>query len=87
MHVARPIPLPPFVVRELKAHRKRQLEQKLAFGAAWQDTGLVCTMPDGSPINPDTLNGRFSRRVKQVGFPRLIFHGLRHSRYRMLANC
>jgi len=76
---ARPIPLPPFVVRELKAHRKQQLEWKLKAGSAWHETDLVCTREDGSSINPDTLSGQFSKRLTRAGFPHVTFHGLRHS--------
>ncbi|MFL6296197.1 MAG: hypothetical protein ACJ75M_10325 [Actinomycetes bacterium] len=41
----------------LRQHRARQLEQKLAVGARYQDSGLVFTWLDGSPIHPL----RFSR--------------------------
>lgn len=37
----RSIPLPEWAVAALKAHRKRQLEEKLALGEAYEDNGLA----------------------------------------------
>lgn len=81
---ARLVPIPPFVVRELKAHKKRQLEWKLAAGSAWQETGLVNTWEDGSLINPDTVSTQFSKRMREAGFAGVTFHGLRHTHATLL---
>ncbi|MGQ9533526.1 MAG: tyrosine-type recombinase/integrase [Desulfotomaculales bacterium] len=68
---------PQVAVEALKAHRKRQLEWKLAAGRAWQDTGLVCTMQDGTPINPPTLASWFRAQAHRRGLE-ISFHDLRH---------
>lgn len=80
----RPIPIPPFVAEELKAHQLQQKKWRLAAGSAWQDTGLVCTSEDGSPINPDTLSPRFVKIMQRAGFPHITFHGLRHTHATLL---
>jgi integrase len=46
----RTIPLPAELVPVLRAHRKLQLQERLAAGAAWQDHGLVFCRLDGQPI-------------------------------------
>jgi len=61
----------------LKTHRKRQLEWKLAAGPAWEETGLVCTMQDGNPINPPTLASWFRAQAYRRGLE-ISFHDLRH---------
>ena len=38
----------------LKAHQARQAEEKAIVGPGYHDSGLVCTMPDGLPIHPQT---------------------------------
>ncbi|NPV54823.1 MAG: site-specific integrase [Firmicutes bacterium] len=80
----RPIPIPPFVVEELRAHKLQQKKWRLAAGSAWQDTGLVCTHEDGSLINPDSLSPYFIKVMKKAGFPHITFHGLRHTHATLL---
>jgi integrase len=79
----RTVDISPAVVRELKAHRKRQLEWKLKAGSAWRDTGLVCTWEDGSPINPPSLGSRFRVLARRAGFA-ISFHDLRHTHASLL---
>lgn len=79
----RPVPVPPFVVRELKAHRKQQLEWKLKAGSAWQDFDLICTMQDGTPIKPTTLSKYFGTVARSLGL-RMKFHDLRHAHATLL---
>jgi integrase len=75
----RRIPLDSVTIRALKAHRSRQGEERLRWGTLWQDTGLVFTREDGSPIDPNWLSRRFSRQVKSAGLPVIRFHALRHT--------
>ncbi|MGB9887805.1 MAG: tyrosine-type recombinase/integrase [Moorellales bacterium] len=81
---ARPVPLPSFVIQELKAHRLEQKKKRFASGAKWWETGLVCCHEDGSPLDPDVLSGQFARAVKRLGLPAITFHGLRHSHATLL---
>ena len=34
-------------------------------GPAWQDSGLVFTRPDGSPIHPDLISDWFERLARE----------------------
>lgn len=61
----------------LRAHRTRQLEERLVWGAAWQDTGLVFTQKNGALIGPNWLSKRFRRLIQ--GPPPIRFHALRHT--------
>ncbi|MGB9886774.1 MAG: tyrosine-type recombinase/integrase [Moorellales bacterium] len=75
----RSIPLPEWAVAALKAHRKRQLEEKLALGEAYQDHGLVFCTEKGTPIRPRNLNRTFTRLKKRAGVDGVTPHGLRHT--------
>ena len=48
-------------------------------GSAYEDHGLVFTHQDGSPLHPDTTSKNFTRRVEQLGQPRIRLHDLRHT--------
>lgn len=72
------IPLPKFLVKTLKAHRKLQSELRLVAGSAWQDLDLVSTRSDGSPMDPRRVSRLFTRLAKENGFD-FTFHGLRHA--------
>ncbi len=62
----------------LKAWRKQQREERLAWGPAWQDTGLVFTREDGTGYHPDFVTYRFEKLVAHHGLPRISLHKLRH---------
>jgi len=74
----RTISLDSHTVAVLRAHRRAQTEARLAWGAAWVDSGLVFTKEDGSPLNPDTVSQRFERLVARSGLPPIRLHDLRH---------
>jgi integrase len=76
---ARVIAFAPATLSALKAHRRRQLEERLAWGAAWQDTGYVFTQPSGAPIRPDAVTRQFDTLVRTAGLPRIRLHDLRHT--------
>jgi integrase len=71
--------LDPATVAALRAHRARQLQERLAWGQAWTDTGLVFTREDGTVLNPERLSDAFLKLVERAGLPRITLHGLRHS--------
>jgi integrase len=66
-------------VRVLRDLRKRQLEERMAWGPAWTDTGRVLTREDGTDLHPERVSELFDRLVKRSGLPRLTVHGLRHT--------
>ncbi|MGQ0743968.1 MAG: tyrosine-type recombinase/integrase [Acidimicrobiales bacterium] len=63
----------------LRAHRRAQLEERLSWGAAYQDSRLVFTREDGSPIRPDTITRRFRDLLKGAGLPVIRLHDVRHT--------
>jgi integrase len=71
--------LDPLPVAAVKAHRVRQLEERLAWGPAWVDTGLVFTCEDGQVLHPEHVAKRFARLVRDAGLPPITLHGVRYS--------
>ena len=72
--------LDPATVAALRAHRKRQLTERLAWGPAYQGSDdFVFCREDGSPLHPDDVSKRFSAAVAAIDMPRITLHGLRHT--------
>lgn len=64
----------------LRAHRKRQLAERIALGPAWQDNALVFTREDGAAMHPDRVSKLFETHIAAVdGLPRIRLHDLRHT--------
>ena len=61
----RAVPLPAVAVAALRAWRKRQAAERLAWGPDWTDTGLVFTREDGAAVPPQWL----SRAVRDARLP------------------
>ena len=74
----RSIDLDPRTVAELRRHRRRQLEERMATGKRGDD-GYVFAKPDGSPIHPDLISQTFERAVAKLDVPRIRLHDLRHT--------
>ena len=53
------LPIPAPLLNILRAHRKRQLEERFAAGSRWRDTGLVFTTSCGGFIEPRNANRMF----------------------------
>jgi integrase len=71
-------------VEAMRAHRKAQLEERLAFGPDYPVTletfgDLVFREADGQPVNPVAFGKRFERTVANLDVPRIPLHGLRHT--------
>jgi integrase len=64
----------------LRAHRKRQLEERMQKAGLWQDQGLVFASEGGTLINPTNLRKRsFASLLERAGLPKIRFHDLRHT--------
>jgi integrase len=74
----RSVALDPGTVRALRTWRKHQLEERLAWGAAWTDSGRVFTREDGTDLHPTRVSEQFDALVRQSGLPRIRLHDLRH---------
>ena len=74
----RPLALRPETTAARKAWRARQNAERLAWGTAWTDSGLVFTREDGTGWHPDRISKLFTRAVTQAKVPRIRLHDLRH---------
>lgn len=75
----RTVALPPIVVASLRAHRARQLEERLFAGSRWQEKDLVFTTSIGSPLDGPNVTHRLQRLLDEASLPRMRFHDLRHA--------
>lgn len=75
----RQVALDPSTVSALRAHRTRQLQERLAVGSAYEDGDLVCCHEDGRPLHPKTFSYYFGRHVRRLGLPVIRLHDLRHT--------
>jgi len=76
----RQINLTPRTVNVLKAHRKKQLEEKIKLTGLYKDHGLIFATRVGTPINPENLGHRsFKPLLERASLPEIRFHDLRHT--------
>ncbi len=75
----RTVPLPALVSAALHAHRVRQLEERLAAGDLWQDTGLVFTNVQGKPLAEEWVSKCFHKALTRAGLPSVRLYDLRHT--------
>lgn len=71
--------LDPATVAALRAHRTRQLQERLLWGEAWTDSGLVFVREDGRMLDPEWVTKEFRRLATAAGLPPIRLHDLRHS--------
>jgi integrase len=75
----RSIALDPATVAALREHQARQAAERVVIGPGCQDSGLVFTRPDGSPIHPHLFSDWFKQHVPRAGPPKIRLHDVRHS--------
>jgi integrase len=67
------------VAAALRAHRTRQLEERLAAGEACKDLDLVFCTRTGSHIAGSNLRKAHILRLKRLGLPYIRIHDMRHT--------
>lgn len=71
-------------VAVLKAHRKAQMEERLAAGAAWTEGGYVFARTLGQPLYPDTVTQLMPKLIASYNEPadkaKMPAHPLPHAR-------
>jgi integrase len=65
----RRISLDPATIAALRAHLKRQAEDRLAWGPAYQDSGLVFTREDGIGVHREVFADRFASISARASLP------------------
>jgi integrase len=75
----RVVALDPATAAALRAHRARQLEERMAIGAGYLDEKVVFAAVAGEPLHPDTVTKHFDRLVARAGVPKIRLHDLRHT--------
>ncbi len=75
----RTVPLPPQVVAELKRHKRRQAEERLALGECYRDNGLVFCRETGEPLDPDGFYKHYKRLLQKAGLPPARLHDMRRT--------
>ncbi|HMM96719.1 site-specific integrase [Phycicoccus sp.] len=84
-HERREVTLDAHLVASLRAWRKVQLAERLAWGEAYRgDEDLVFTWEDGRPVLPDYVTRLFAKASSGLEVPRLKLHELRHTHATLL---
>jgi integrase len=63
----RTLALPQAAVQALREHRKRQMEDRLAAGALWQDHGLVFASAVGTHLDAANVRREFRKITEAAG--------------------
>jgi integrase len=74
-------------VAALKAHRKRQLEERMQKAELWRDNGFVFPSTVGTPLSHRNLVRTFKELLKRAELPQSIrLYDLRHTCATLLLN-
>lgn len=76
---ARVVSLDAGTLGALQSWRRRQLEERLAAGEAWEDHGLVFVDELGRPPHPETVTRWWREAVARAGVPAIRLHDARHT--------
>lgn len=74
----RTVALSATTVALLRSWRRRQVKERMAWGVAWVNSGLVFTREDGSPLRPGHVSEHFAVLLRKAGLPPIRIHDLRH---------
>jgi integrase len=75
----RTLPLPDEVVDLLKTAKKRQAQERLAFGPGYGSSEYVASDETGQPYHPNLLTFRWGQLLDGLKIPRVRLHDARHS--------
>jgi len=82
----RSFPLIPEIQSMLLELKKREAENRRAFGKEYASNDYILKWDDGRPFSPDYVSQKFSRLLEIHGLPHIRFHELRHSCASFLIN-
>jgi integrase len=75
----RDLPIIDNVLIGLRAHRNRQLQEKMLAGPVWKETGFVFTTIIGTPLDARNVVRKYHALLKKAELSHNRFHDLRHS--------
>jgi integrase len=75
----RTIPLPQPLIRALREHRGRQLEERFTAGTTWEEHDLIFCTAQGRLIEPRNINRMFTALLHKANLRPIRLHDLRHS--------
>ncbi|MFV0351797.1 MAG: tyrosine-type recombinase/integrase, partial [Oscillospiraceae bacterium] len=76
----RTITVPLFVINQLQFYKQWWTEERLKWGAAWEDKSQrVFIQRNGKPISPSTINNWLNSFLDKHGFEHYSVHSLRHT--------
>lgn len=76
----RTVSVGPKAANALREHKRRQSEDRLAFGGDYKDEGRIFCRRDGGPLTQRESSRRFSVLRERAGIPKTFrFHALRHT--------
>lgn len=77
----RTVKIGPAVVEEMRAHKRRQAEERLRAGLGKDELDLVFATGAGAIVDPRTFSKEFARLVAKAGVPAVGIHALRHTHF------
>jgi len=80
----RTIAIPDFLIKILKKHKTKQMENKLRLGNEYINSNAVCTYENGKLFNPKRFSSKFHKLLVDNNLPHIRFHDLRHSHASLL---
>ncbi len=81
----RTLPLPVSLVKEIRTHRRKQNEERLKLGAAWQNHNLVFPSEVGTPSTHSNITQVYKRVLRNADLrTSLRLYDLRHSHATLL---
>jgi len=80
----RTVNLDPVTIKALEEWAAQQMTERLEWGTAYEDSGLVFTREDGLPLDPDGTSARWNRHVRASGIERITLHEARHTHATLL---
>lgn len=75
----RTLTLPDVAIATLRAHRVRQLDERLAAADDWYEHGLVFATMQGRPLIARNVFRSYQRLLLKAGLPHKRFYDLRHT--------
>ncbi|MCB0913635.1 MAG: tyrosine-type recombinase/integrase [Propionibacteriaceae bacterium] len=69
----------PGTVTLLRSLKARQAADRLAAGAAYEESGYVLVDALGRPVRPEAYSDRFTELCTTAGVPRIRMHDVRHT--------